>query len=199
MEIERSRACCCMANLLATKIIAILSILIHFISIGNDEILTFHFDDFYFLGFAFYISFFVSDEETSRQVLMIYGAIITIIVLFCLYFDILLLIGSFKKKEWMLLVWLVFAILRVFLVVVNLTLLDLVFGFGLRRSVTAVIVIGIIFLVIWCAVVIVYGIKEISAFNRQELFSLHEFEVGRNGRNVLVGDEETMMSVLTKG
>eukprot|EP00093_Oithona_nana_P010347 10347.XXX_222602_221993_1 [CDS] Oithona nana genome sequencing. len=121
MEIEhQSRACCCIANLLATKIIAILSILIHLISIG----------------FAFYISFFVSDEETSRQVLMIYGAIITIIVFFCLYFDILLLIGSFKKKEWMLLVWLVFVILRVFLVVVNLTLLDLVFGFGLCRSVT---------------------------------------------------------------
>ena len=150
------------------------------------------------IGFAFYISFFVSDEETSRQVLMIYGAIITIIVFFCLYFDILLLIGSFKKKEWMLLVWLVFVILRVFLVVVNLTLLDLVFGFGLCRSVTAAIVIGIIFLVIWCAVIIVYGIKEISAYNRQELFALHEFEVGRNGRNVVI-DDETMMSVLTKG
>ena len=169
-----------MTNLIACRLIAILSIWIHFIS----------------LGFAFYISFLVSDEDTSRPVLMLYGTIITIIVLFCLYFDILLLIGSYKRKEWMLLVWLVFAILRVFLVVVNLTLLDLVFGFGLERSVTAGIVIGIIFLVIWCSVIIVYGLKEVSLYNRQALFELQDYE---GGRNIIAGDEETMMSVLTRG
>ena len=96
----------------------------------------------------------------------------------------------------MLLVWLVFAILRVFLVVVNLTLLDLVFGFGLERSVTAGIVIGIIFLVIWCSVIIVYGLKEVSLYNRQVLFELQDYE---GGRNIIAGDEETMMSVLTRG
>ena len=92
-EMEVSKACYCMTNLIACRLIAILSIWIHFIS----------------LGFAFYISFLVSDEDTSRPVLMLYGTIITIIVLFCLYFDILLLIGSLLRIRILLIIWLFFA------------------------------------------------------------------------------------------